>query len=68
MVMAAGSVMKEPSSGAMISTLNHHADGLRLPNFAAIDIRPSAKRSTGRLAAMAMMTPRKPVRRIGGHS
>ena len=59
MVMAAGSVMNEPRIGATIRTLSHQAEGVPLPSAAAFDIMASAKRRTGRLAAMAMITTTK---------
>ncbi len=59
MVIAAGSVIKEPRIGATINTLNHQAAGVPFPIAATLDISPSAKRSTGRLAAIAMITTTK---------
>ena len=55
MVIAAGSVMNEPSSGPTVRMASHHAAG-RSPPRRASNRRPcSAKRSTGRVAAMHMM-------------
>ena len=60
MVMAAGSVMSEPSSGAIVRTLSHHAAGVPLPTFTAASARHcSAKRTTGRDALIVMMMTTK---------
>ena len=55
MVMAAGSVMNEPSSGAMVRIENHHATGRRPPSDATTRRHCSASRMTGRVEASVMM-------------
>ena len=54
--MAAGSVMKEPSTGATIRIASHQAPVVPRPRAAMRRMHASAKRSTGRVPAMAMIT------------
>ena len=56
MVIAAGSVMHEPSSGPTVRMASHQAAGRPPPRFANKRKPCSAQRSTGRVAAMHMMT------------
>ncbi len=56
MIIAAGSVMKDPSTGAIVRTASHHASGVRPPSAATRPITPSANSSTGRVEATAMIT------------
>ena len=55
-VMAAGSVMNEPRMGPMVKMVTHHAAGLAPPTFANRRRLDSAKPSTGRVEASAMIT------------
>ena len=56
MVMAAGSVMKEPRMGPMVRMQTQKAAGPPPSKRAAPAMEISAARRTGRLAAMDMMT------------
>ena len=56
MTIAAGSVMKEPRIGATIRIESHHAATVPRPRPANARRHCSAKRSTGRVEAIAMMT------------
>ena len=57
MVIAAGSVMKEPRIGPTVRIESHHAAGRAAARGRQTAADPcSAKRSTGRVAAMHMMT------------
>ncbi len=56
MVIAPGSVMNEPRSGATIRIESHQAAGVSLPKRAPKRRQFSAKRSTGRVDASAMIT------------
>ena len=56
MVIAAGSVMKEPSSGPSVRIENHQAAGEARPARATSARSCSANFITGRLAAIAMTT------------
>lgn len=59
MVMAAGSVMNDPSSGVMVRTESHHAAAPPPMRPATLPTIISAKRMTGRVAEMAMMMTTK---------
>ena len=56
MVIAAGSVMKEPSRGPIVSVANHQAAGVLPPSAATLPIARSARTMIGRVEASAMMT------------
>ena len=56
MVMAAGSVMNEPSSGATVRITNHHAAGVPPPRLASARSHDSASVMIGRVEASAMIT------------
>ena len=55
-VMAAGSVMNEPSSGATVSMTSHHAAGVVPPTPASARNQVSASMMIGRVEASAMIT------------
>ena len=55
MVMAAGSVINDPRMGVMVRAANHQAAGVPPKSFATLSTIDSAKRTTGRVAAMAMI-------------
>ena len=55
-VMAAGSVMKEPRSGPIVRIAAHQASGVLPPRPATAPMHLSAKERTGRVEAIAMMT------------
>ncbi len=59
MVMAAGSVMKDPSSGVMVRTESHQAAGPPPMSLATLPTIISANLMTGRVADIAMMTTTK---------
>jgi hypothetical protein len=59
MVMAAGSVTKDPSSGPIVRMVNHHAAGVARPRFATRRRADSASTTIGRVAASAMITMTK---------
>ena len=54
--MAAASVMSDPSKGATMRMVIHHAIGVPRPSRAMRSRMPSAKCSTGRVDANAMIT------------
>ena len=56
MVMAAGSVMNDPSTGPRVRMASHQATGREPPRRATERMRPSAKVRTGRVEARAMIT------------
>ena len=56
MVMAAGSVMKDPSTGPNVRMVSHHAAGVRCPSAATRWSMACANPTTGRVAAIAMIT------------
>ena len=56
MVIAAGSVMKEPRTGPIVRIATHHAAGVAPPAAATRLSACSANPMTGRVAASAMMT------------
>ena len=56
MVMAAGSVTKEPRSGPTVRMASHQAAGVPWPRLATDRRAASATISTGRVAARAMIT------------
>jgi hypothetical protein len=57
--MAAGSVMKDPSSGPTVRIATHHAAGVAPAADATVRSAASAKPMIGRVAASAMMTTTK---------
>ena len=59
MVIAAGSVIKDPRRGPMVRMESHHANGVFPPNAANRERQLSAKRRMGLELAMAMMTKTK---------
>jgi len=59
MVMAAGSVTSEPSSGPRVRIENHQAETLPPPTAATFRRQTSARRSTGRVEDMVMITTTK---------
>ena len=59
MVMAAGSVMNEPSKGPIVRIANHHAAGVAPPKSANFFKDPSANWRIGRELAIAMITTTK---------
>jgi hypothetical protein len=59
MVMAPGSVINEPRIGAMMRMVSHQAAGVFFPRAATQLMQDSAKRNTGRVEAMAMITKTK---------
>src|SRR6516162_7921405 len=58
-VIAAGSVIKEPSSGPMVKIESHHAAVVEPPKAAALASKVSAKRRMGRELAIAMIATTK---------
>ena len=56
MVIAAGSVIKEPSSGPMMRMVIHQAAGVPPPARATVRSAASAKPTIGRVDASAMIT------------
>ena len=56
MVIAPGSVMNEPSSGAMMRIVIHQAAGVPPPTWATRRRTPSASSMIGRVDDRAMMT------------
>gem|GEM_PF-5788096 len=59
MVIAAGSVMSEPSNGPAVRTESHQAAVVPPPREASFPMQSSASRSTGREEAMTMMATTK---------
>jgi hypothetical protein len=59
MVIAAGSVMNEPSTGPMVRIASHHAAGVARPIPATRRSADSASPTTGAVDARAMMTTTK---------
>ena len=59
MVMAAGSVMNDPSSGARTRIVTHHAAGPPPPAAATGRSAPSASSTIGRVDASAITTTTK---------
>ena len=55
-VIAAGSVMNDPSSGPTVRMVNHQAAGVQPPRFAIRFSADSAKTTIGRVDASAMIT------------
>ena len=58
-VIAAGSVIKDPNSGPIVNIDNHHAAGVLFPNTATLLRADSAKDITGLEAAIAIITTTK---------
>ncbi len=56
MVIAAGSVMKEPRSGPIVRIDNHHITGLPRPSAAIRATAFSARRRIGKELAIDIMT------------
>jgi hypothetical protein len=56
MVMAAGSVMNDPSNGPTVRIATHHAAGVAPPMLATLRSAASANPMMGRVDASAMMT------------
>ena len=56
MVIAAGSVMSEPSRGRSSGCVTHHAAGVAPPALATRRSADSAKATIGRVEASAMIT------------
>jgi hypothetical protein len=59
MVIAAGSVMNDPSSGPSMRMASHHAPGVPPPRLATRRSADSARPTIGRLAASAITTTTK---------
>ena len=59
MVIAAGSVIAEPSNGPIVRIVTHQAAGVPPPALATYRMAPSAKATTGRVEASAMITTTK---------
>ena len=59
MVMAAGSVMRDPSTGPTVRIVSHQAAGVARPMPATRRNAPSASPTTGVVEASAMMTTTK---------
>ncbi len=57
--MAAGSVMSDPSSGASVRIVSHHAAGVAPPSAATRASVRSARARIGWLEASAMITTTK---------
>ena len=56
MIIAAGSVMNDPSTGVTIRIESHHAKGVRPPSAARRPTTASANCNTGRVEEIAMTT------------
>ena len=61
MVMAAGSVMNDPSSGPIVRIVSHHAAGVRPPSPATLRSARSASPMIGRVDASAPAVPVSPM-------
>ena len=59
MVIAAGSVMNEPRIGPIVRMASHQAAGVSRPSLATRLSADSARTTTGRVAASAMITTTK---------